>query len=890
MVRWAPALRMARRDLRRHRVRTVLTAALVALPVLVGVAAAELAHNTRWEGEQRARMAMGGADAEVEVTPFVRARVSYGSEDMMVRPASFRRDDTGKQTPARRPRAEVDLTSLLPAGSRVTPAPVSRGVALASGGVAQVEFLDVRDPMAAGLAALASGVAPTAPDEIAVNAPAADELGALDENGTLRADAILRLLDGTRLRVVGVAKEDRNVGNGNGVSLLAPPTSRLLGRLDGRLNGRGAPTRYLVDLPDATGAAPHALAASLARHGVAMRPRDVLLHPQAWHVPEPPPAPMDAASAAKGALVVLFGLVEVVLLVGSAMAVGARRQVRDLGLLAASGGAPSDVRRVLLAQGLVLGAGASVLGAAAGIGVFRAGIPLYERLSHTTVWTREIDWVVVGAVTLLGSLTGLAAALIPAWSIGRLTPVSALSGRFPVRGGESRAHRPAFALAGAGLVALALGGWWTAREYAPLPETIPGTTMFDHEPSPLPVALGGLGLLLLIAGVVWSAPYVVRRVAALGRLLPLSGRFAFRDAARHRFRTAAAAVALTVTAAGAVLAGFVAQAVEATARTDSALTPHSLMLQVDEYGLVRSTAQRRDRLLATVEDIVGPMRALTAYRISSPGRPSTELVIPDGDNGYYGPVSAVDDSTLRYLAGPRADAAVEVFRSGGLVTTDGAKVRNGSVTAALVPGARKAKNRFTLAAAVIPPSRRTSQGELSTAWVSRATAHRLGLTSRPSAILVIAHRQITPGDLTRLSVHGIYAWSPDADWAQLKWVGPCILGVTGLLTMLVIGIAVALSASEAGPDLTTMTAVGAGPWRRRSLGAMHGLFLGLIGALLGLVIGLPAGASLVQVDGVPGVAIPWTIMATILLALPLVGWGAGWVTTPIRLALVRRSD
>lgn len=883
MARWAPALRMARRDLGRHRVRTVLTAALVALPVLVGVAAAELAHNTRWEGEQRARMAMGGADADIEVTPFVKARVSYGSEDMVVRPAAFRRDDTGRRTPARRPRTEVDLTSLLPAGSRVTPAPVLRDVALASGGVAQVEFLDVRDPMVAGLAALASGVAPTAPDEIAVNAPAADELGVLDANGRMRADATLRLLDGTRLRVVGVAKEDRNVGNGNGVSLLAPPTSRLLGRL----NGMGAPTRYLVDLPDATGAAPHALVASLARHGVAMRLRDVLLHPQAWHVPEPPPAPVDAASAAKGALVVLFGLVEVVLLVGSTMAVGARRQVRDLGLLAASGGAPSDVRRVLLAQGLVLGAGAAALGAAAGIGVFRASIPLYERLSHTIVWTREIDWVVVGAVTLLGSLTGLTAALLPAWSIGRLTPVSALSGRFPVRGGESRAHRPAFVLAGAGLVALALGGWWTAREYAPLPETIPGTTMFDHEPSPLPVALGGLGLLLLIGGVVWSMPYVVRRVAGLGRLLPLSGRFAFRDAARHRFRTAAAAVALTVTAAGAVLAGFVAQAVEATARTDSALTPHSLMLQVDEYGPVRSTAQRRDRLLATVEDIVGPMRALTAYRVSSPNKPSTELVIADGE--YGNAVSAVDDSTMRFLAGPRADAALKVFRSGGLVTTDGAKVRNGSVTTNLVPGARKPKNRFTLPAAVIPPSTRTSQGELSLAWVSRATAHRLGLTSRPSAILVLAHRQITPGDLTRLSVHGIYAWSPDADLAPLKWVGPGILAATGLLTMLVIGIAVALSASEAGPDLTTMTAVGAGPWRRRSLGAMHGLFLGLIGGLLGLVLGLPAGASLVQVDGLPGVAIPWTIMATILLALPLVGWGAGWLTTPTHLPLVRRS-
>jgi putative ABC transport system permease protein len=880
MARWSPALRIARRDLVRHRVRTALTLALVALPVLVGVAAAEVAHNSRYEGERQARIVMGGADALVEVSPFERVRVGYRSEgDLVTRAGSFSRDRDGHRRPVRRDPAGVDLSALLPPGSRTTPASDFRDVVLATGGIGHVVLVDLRDPMTTGLGELESGRAPTAADEVAVNAPAAAELGLLRGDGTPRPDATLGLADGTQLRVVGVVGQDLDESFGGGMTMVAAPTSGLRGH---------ERNRYLVDLPASAGDAPHALAASLARHGVAMLPRDVLLHPQDWRVREPAPSPVDASSVAMGALVVLFGLVEVVLIVGSAFAVGARRQVRDLGLLAASGGAPSDVRRVLLGQGLVLGVGASVLGAAGGIGVFLAGVPVYERFAHTHVWTRDVDWVVVAALTLLGSLTGVVAALVPAWSIGRLTPLAALSGRFPLRAGESHAHRPAFVLTGTGLLALVVAGWWTAREYAPPPVTVPEQQMFASQPSVLPLVLGGFGLLMMIGGVVWSAPYVVRRVAGVGRLLPLSGRYAFRDAARHRFRTAAAAVALTVTVAGAVFAGFVMQAVAATVATESNMPPHSLMIYVDDYESVRSTPQRADQLVATVARVVGPVTAHTAYRLSRRGAPESELTLAAAGGGYQ-TVSAVDPATMRYFAGPHGAAALRVFESGGLVTLPGARIRDGVVTAAIRPGARKPGNQLEFRAVTISPSRRTAQGELSQAWVSRSTAQRRGLDARPGVILAVARRPITTDDLTRLSVYGIDTFTPDVDLAQQRWLQLGVLGAAGLVTLLVVGIAVALSAAEGRADQATMAAVGAGPWRRRSLGAMHGLFLGLVGALLGVVIGLPAGVSLMQVDGVPGVQLPWWSVACTVLAVPPLAWCAGWLTTPGRLPLVRRT-
>ena len=55
----------------------------------------------------------------------------------------------------------------------------------------------------------------------------------------------------------------------------------------------------------------------------------------------------------------------------------------------------------------------------------------------------------------------------------------------------------------------------------------------------------------------------------------------------------------------------------------------------------------------------------------------------------------------------------------------------------------------------------------------------------------------------------------------------------------------------------TLAAVGAGPWRRRSFGAMHGLFLGIVGCALGLAVGVPSGLAFTQVDGLPGVDVPW---------------------------------
>lgn len=113
---------------------------------------------------------------------------------------------------------------------------------------------------------------------------------------------------------------------------------------------------YLAVLPAGADAA--ALWPALASQGIAMVPRDAVLHPEKYEQFIDPAVRMNAetlATAGLVALIVGLGLLEVVLLAGAAFAVAARRQVRDLGLVASNGGTARHVRRIVLAQGLLLG-------------------------------------------------------------------------------------------------------------------------------------------------------------------------------------------------------------------------------------------------------------------------------------------------------------------------------------------------------------------------------------------------------------------------------------------------------------------------------------------------------------------------------------------------------
>lgn len=264
MRRWRPSLRMAWRDLRRHRLRSLLTLVLVMLPVLGATAAALVAHNVRYDGEREARQQMGAADARVEISGFAAVTVKFGDAYLQTHPAEFTREGEGKRKPVKRPRSEVDLASLLPRGSRFIPYPTYGNRMLVSGGTANLHILDAADPMSVGLfPGLEEGRAPQGDDEAAVHPGMAEALGMLDSDGRLRDDARLSFGDGSSRQVVGLLKPESWSDTETEAEVLIAPSA----------TPKRQPNRWLVDLPVLGHQDTRALVRNLADRGVTMFPR-----------------------------------------------------------------------------------------------------------------------------------------------------------------------------------------------------------------------------------------------------------------------------------------------------------------------------------------------------------------------------------------------------------------------------------------------------------------------------------------------------------------------------------------------------------------------------------------------------------------------------------------
>ena len=113
-----------------------------------------------------------------------------------------------------------------------------------------------------------------------------------------------------------------------------------------------------------------------------------------------------------------------------------------------------------------------------------------------------------------------------------------------------------------------------------------------------------------------------------------------------------------------------------------------------------------------------------------------------------------------------------------------------------------------------------------------------------------------------------------------------------------------LSLSDARPDLATLSAVGASPRTRRGVAASYALVIGLVGAVLGAAVGFIPGIAIT--DPLTGrgrrgwtppfppshfLAIPWLLIGSLVVALPLVTALLVWVFTPrSRLPMVARID
>lgn len=845
---WRVSMRLARRDLGRHPVRAALTALLVAIPVFAATFLALTEHNSSWSPQAQAGQLMGQADALALTTTYraVRPRDAlYGV------PQPVRRQGEQGERQALTPQA---LTERLPDGTRVAPAPRRGWVELRSGGFATVRVV-ADDPLSQGLVDLRDGRMPAAADEVVLERFAADELGLLTADGEPREDVSLPLADGRALRLVGTMSHDRE----NGL-VLVTGAGFDVGRDQPRVE-----RSFLVDLPDDV-RVDRALVEELAAVGVVLQPRTTLTDPERWGMRADSGRGVEAVVL--GVVIVLVGFLEVALLVGASFAVTARRQVHDLGLVAANGGTGRDLRRQMLAQGLVLGVASSLVASAGGVAAYLWGARWLADVMGWPLYTREIAWPAVVVIAVLGSGSAIVAALLPARTVSRLTPMQSLAGAFPVSTHKPRERRRALVVAGSGLALLATGGWLTSRWFAP-----------GGDQQVLGPFVSGLGLLVLVVGLVWASAYVVHLLSGLGGRLPVSGRFAFRAAGRHRGRTAAATTGLMMTVALAVMAGFATTSVARDIAGPETTLQHAIHLEGEYAGLDAR------RVEPTVERVLGPVDLLVTRTVGSPDREGRHVpTLVRKSNGNWPEVRQVERADLERLTGAvLAEDAARTFEQGGVVVLAGSSRRLPTWEVGF-PGHKD--RRWELPAAYVEAPR--TDVYLGEAFVSPRTVEELGLSAAGASIAALAQRPVAAEDLDRLEAYGLQVWSdePGAVFAdRLQWAG---VGVAGLLALLVVGASVALASAEGRDEAATLSAVGAGPMRHRSIGAMHGLFIGVTGTVMGLAIGLPGGAAFLQLDGRAGTDIPWPSFLGTAVAVVVLSPVAGWLVTPHRLRLTRR--
>ncbi|MFR9775516.1 FtsX-like permease family protein [Micromonospora sp. MS34] len=888
---WRAALRIARREARRSRGRTALVLAMIALPVLgltFAAASYDMAQLTRAERLDRR---LGAADVELRwVAENPQVQDAWGT-------SYWPADEPA--VPRTRPLSADEVAAQLPAGSRVTRirwwVPFEtridgRPVSL------DARALDLTNPLARPLATLRAGRRPTAPDEIAVSPQARRRLG-------VRLGDPVRTTDGTTYRLVGVVEFPDDLRE---LVTLRPETPP----------GPVAPSdeSWLADLP---GPVNRALVDRLNAHGIVVGGR-VRLPGRDESVPGPNLP--NAEETGNAVLVGGLGLLEVVLLVGPAFAVGVRRRRRDLALVAVAGGDAAHLRRIVLADGVVLGAGGAALGLLLGVGTAFAGRPLVEQyVMSARFGAYRVFPAALAAIAAVAVLAGVLAALAPAWTAARQDVVAGLAGRRQPPRRRRRWLVLGVLLTVIGAAVAALGASRTSPT----------------------VVLAGLVLGEL--GLVFGTPTLIGLLARAGRLLPLAPRLALRDASRNRSSAAPAISAVMAAVAGSVALGMYVASDEARQRAQwqPGLPPgHVLLLRTDDpdAGTLPPAGEVAERVrvvlpTATVAPLVvpvcakpaspedfcqvsamlpperrcpyGPRDTVTdAERVRALADPRCVRPFRDPD-GFYQPAYVDDGAALAALTGAPATeitAAARVLAAGGVVVTDPRLLRDGRVT--VVAGHGSVDGSPT-ASATVPGHLLRGGLSVDRLVLSPAAASAVGLaggqvgyavdtTGPPSA----AQRDRLAAELSPLA-----ALTVQVEEVHRSDQRPLLLLLSigaGLITLGAAGVATGLAAAEGRRDLSTLAAIGADPRVRRVLSVCQAGVIAVLGSVLGLLAGLGSAAIILislnrryaqawPVEEPYPLVVPGLTIA-VLVVVPLVAMLGAGLLTRSRLPVERRLD
>lgn len=392
--------RVARSDIVRHRGRSLLVVALVALPVAAMVAGIAIYRTTMPTEEREAVAMMGRADL-----------IAYNT-------------------------TRADLATYVPAGSVIEPLLYRDGRFVIAGARPSVSIraMDI-EGLAGGILTLVAGRAPSGAGEFAITREVARTAG-------VAIGGRIELEDGPTSTVVGLVENPMYL---NDRIVVVDPTAV---EIDESL------ATWLIGLPQ--GADPEAVVQ--ASMDAATGEQKVLI--QSWESGRIQRIGEDPGSSA----ILILGslaLVESALIASAAFAVSIRRRQRELGLLAATGATPQQLAGTVVAEGAMLGLIACLAGAVLGLGGAFGLTPWLDELTQRRNPPLVVDVGAILGPIAVGFLAAMIAAIIPARTVSRVPVLLALSGRRPA---QTPARRTLwFGLAAVGLAAAMTVGGATMR-------------------------------------------------------------------------------------------------------------------------------------------------------------------------------------------------------------------------------------------------------------------------------------------------------------------------------------------------------------------------------------------------------------------------------------------
>jgi putative ABC transport system permease protein len=817
---WRVAIRVARRSAARSRARTLLIVLMLALPVFAGTVLLLSYTSTYTSADAEATWRLGSADWEI----------------------------SGDGMPA--------ALQALPPGSRTTWVTYGRTVVRAAGLYSLRDYAaaNVDDDLARGIFLVRAGRAPHGPGEVAVSAALAKATGVgvgdrLAVGAPPRERSIVGIVDVTRelsIPLVVTAADQPLSGSGAHALVKLPPGGE-------GWSPRDAGARKCQTTPEGAEVCTGSLS-TMYRGDMRVGAAEL------------------AVRAAAFSLVVGFAALQVALLAGAAFAIGARRQRRELAVVAAVGASRAQVARMVLANGLVLGVLAGGCGVALGVLTYQLNKDTVERIANHPLreGAAPLGWL--AGIALFAVAVGLLAALGPARGAARQSLRAALSGREPVSTSSN--------------LRWLVGGLITAAGGAGAAVLAAGPTG-----SVVTVTAGAMAILL---GVAAATPVLVSIAGRLGRRLPLALRLAVRHAARHRLRTAASAAAVCTAVAGsmALMLYNAADDVESLVMQPEARPG---LVVVPEAAAAHLTPERQRALAQAL-----PARAVVPLTLAEATTRQWAEGSTYGNTGIpvsvSGRVAIGGAEMIRAVTGADAPlAALDALRDGRAVVF---------YPWLPVDGQLLVGEKHKVPAVVVPAPDAFS--ELPVAVIAEATAKRLGLATRPEGLLVDTTRPPTAAELGAANSVVLAAQVEAApavtDPAQAEAGGRkrygrdysamflVLAAVSAVVTLAASAVAVGLATAEMRTDLSTLAAVGAGPrLRRRIAAAQAGLIVG-IGAILGVVGGIAPAAGMIAFRDNLEWRVPWLPLAITVLVAPVVAVLATALLTRPRLVLVRRLD